>query len=220
MISTKPDNVISDRIQFIRQHWQYFLALEQDVITLSRFIEFHEDNLDCDSAEIVKLTIAAATGVDRLFKDVCQRIDAKRPISENPNAKKRDGIKNYQECLSTSQFCQCAVTIRLSNLEIQPFKEWEHGQRLSWWDKYTEAKHPKDQEALFGASLGVLLDFMAALLILNLELVCESTQPRYNPGKVIGDDLLKHLVLEPKLFWHDCFDLDNTNPFGKRRRYK
>jgi len=45
-------------------HWNYFLALEADLGTLSRFVEFAEDNFATYSIEQVHLFLAAASEVD------------------------------------------------------------------------------------------------------------------------------------------------------------
>jgi hypothetical protein len=36
----------------IRPHWNYFLALEKDLETVSRYIEFSRDNLNTYSIEL------------------------------------------------------------------------------------------------------------------------------------------------------------------------
>jgi hypothetical protein len=51
-------------------HWNYFIALEEDMQALSRYIEFCDDNLDVYSIELAHLLFAAASEVDVLAKSV------------------------------------------------------------------------------------------------------------------------------------------------------
>ena len=45
-------------------HWNYYIALEQDLSKVSRFIEFSEDNFETYSIELAHLLLAASSEVD------------------------------------------------------------------------------------------------------------------------------------------------------------
>ena len=45
----------------IESHWNYFLAIEDDLERLSRHIEFDERNFKCFTIEISRILLASAT---------------------------------------------------------------------------------------------------------------------------------------------------------------
>src|SRR5438132_14355415 len=53
-------------------HWNYFLALERDLESVSRYIEFAKPNFDVYSIELAHLLFAAASEVDVTAKLLCK----------------------------------------------------------------------------------------------------------------------------------------------------
>ena len=53
-------------------HWNYFLALERDMETVARYVEFSAPNFDVYSIELAHLLFAAASEVDVVAKLLCQ----------------------------------------------------------------------------------------------------------------------------------------------------
>ena len=53
-------------------HWNYFLAVEADLIELSRFVEFNPKNYNCFSVEMAKLLMASAGEVDVVLQGALQ----------------------------------------------------------------------------------------------------------------------------------------------------
>jgi hypothetical protein len=58
-------------------HWNYFIALEQDLEKTSRYIEFCNANREVFSIELAHLLFAAASEVDVLAKCICKLIEPK-----------------------------------------------------------------------------------------------------------------------------------------------
>lgn len=54
-------------------HWNYFLALEQDMDVVARYIEFTHANLNVYSIELAHLLFAASSEVDVIAKLLCGR---------------------------------------------------------------------------------------------------------------------------------------------------
>ncbi len=52
----------------------YFLAFENDLKTLARYIQFSKDNFKTYSLELVMLLLAAGSEVDVTAKCLCQKI--------------------------------------------------------------------------------------------------------------------------------------------------
>src|SRR5262245_292003 len=53
-------------------HWNYFLAIEEDLVRLSRYVEFHPDNFGCYSIETARILLAAGAEVDVTCKRMCR----------------------------------------------------------------------------------------------------------------------------------------------------
>ena len=54
-------------------HWNYFIALEQDLIKVSRFIEFSQENFNTYSIELAHLLLATSSEIDVVLKALCNR---------------------------------------------------------------------------------------------------------------------------------------------------
>jgi hypothetical protein len=66
---------MASQVTKIDPHWNYFLAIERDLETLARYVEFDPKNFTSFSIEIARLLLAAAAEVDI----VCNR-SAVKPI--------------------------------------------------------------------------------------------------------------------------------------------
>jgi hypothetical protein len=51
-----------------RQHYDYFLALEADLVRLTRYIEFNKQNFKAYSIEIMHLLFAVSSEVEVMLK--------------------------------------------------------------------------------------------------------------------------------------------------------
>ena len=69
-------------------HLNYFSCLEDDLLELSRWIEFSADNENVYSLEIARLLMTAAAEVDVVAKALCKAVNKSRDPS---------GIHVYQE---------------------------------------------------------------------------------------------------------------------------
>lgn len=143
-------------------HWNYYLALEQDLEKLSRYIEFHEDNYCVYSIEITRLLLATAAEVDVVLKNICEFLDA---------SAKRYGIDDYRKLLLKHDLYMVGsgVVCRRYDLNFKPFKSWQNPKPTNpeWWLAYNKTKHRR-HEHYEEANLGNLLHASAALLVTNL----------------------------------------------------
>ncbi len=71
-------------------HWDYYIALENDLLACQRYVEFHEANMKVYSVEFVRLLLATCSEIDVLAKSLCCQIDA--------DSKARD-IRDYRTTL-------------------------------------------------------------------------------------------------------------------------
>ena len=72
-------------------HWNYYIALEQDLAKVSRFIEFSQENFDAYSIELAHLLIAASSEVDVVLKALCNLKN---------KSKNHKNINDYKETIT------------------------------------------------------------------------------------------------------------------------
>jgi hypothetical protein len=56
-------------------HWNYFIALENDLAQVSRYIEFCKANLGVFSIELAHLLLSAASEVDVMAECLCKLVE-------------------------------------------------------------------------------------------------------------------------------------------------
>jgi hypothetical protein len=140
-------------------HWNYFLALERDMETVARYIEFAEPNFQVYSIELAHLLFGAASEVDVIAKLLCERVEPHAPRA-NIDEYRRVLVRGMPN-LPTSQ-----VFVPRYALTLQPWDEWNRGSNPLWWRSYNNVKHERDRY-FAEATLKHALNGLAALLILT-----------------------------------------------------
>lgn len=141
-------------------HWNYFIALEKDAETLTRYIEFCEANLDVYSIELARLLFAAASEVDVIAKLLCERLQ--------PTAG-RENINDYRHILVAElpDLPTIEISITRYGLSFKPWDNWSDSNNDNplWWRSYNDVKHQRDVH-FNKATLKNALNALGALLIL------------------------------------------------------
>ena len=147
-------------------HWNYFLALESDIVRLARFIEFREDNFQTYSIELARLIMAAAAEVDVVAKLVCKKLDpTSRPRNINGYASvilQADGRRRKVSALTA-----LTVLIPRYGLTLKPWISWTREAPPLWWTAYNKVKHHRDTR-FKDANLGNALNTVSALFSLTI----------------------------------------------------
>lgn len=186
------------------KHWNYFLAVEAELVTCTRYVEFSEANFACYSNEFAKLIVLAASEVDSIFQELCAHL--------NP-AVRANKIDEYYPILLQKYplLTQCEVAIPRHQLVMQPWKHWTTSQRPDWWSKsYNKLKH--ERSANFSrATLEAALN-AASAQFLALQLYHHAVHEEH----VCVDFSMRSALFEPKMpdtykggtFWNygDPFD--------------
>lgn len=107
----------------IPAHWNYFLALEDDVRQLARWIEFSPANEGVYSIEIARLLMTAAAEADVIAKALCARISPGTGAAS---------INAYQNVL-----CAAAPIIVTSTAGMP-----RYGMAFQPWSNWATAKTP------------------------------------------------------------------------------
>ncbi|RUR67350.1 hypothetical protein EJP67_09785 [Variovorax guangxiensis] len=119
------------------KHWNYFLAVEAELVACSRYVEFSPNNFLCYSNEFAKLIVLASAEVDSIFQELCKRL---APSS------KAEKITDYFPILMNAYplLTQCEVAIARYQLALKPWQGWTTSQRPDWWSKsYNKLKHER-----------------------------------------------------------------------------
>lgn len=139
-------------------HWNYFLALEQDMGSVSRYIEFCEPNFSVYSIELARLLFAAASEVDVVAKLLCKLL--------NPTAP-RENINHYKSVLLPAfpNLPRTEIFVPRYGLSFKPWANWTGDQNPGWWRSCNKVKH--ERAAHFNqATLKHSLNALGALLTL------------------------------------------------------
>ena len=178
----------------ISNHWNYFLALEDDLAKVSRYIEFTESNYNTYSIELAHLLLAAASEVDVVLKTLCNEVSPE--ISHSGINKYRETVQSKQSYL-IGDYC----TLPRYALKLKPWEEWDRKNNSNpiWWRAYNRVKHHRDSE-FKKANLKNVLNAMAGLALANLYLQRRYT--RFPKGGLAGhmSYVIAELQPHPSLF--------------------
>ncbi len=141
-------------------HWDYYLALEKDIESIARYIEFHEDNFDTYSIELAHLLLSASAEVDVVMKLLCN-LKFPQLKSENINYYRKIIKKNFQGIINNK------VVSSMYGLTLSPWSSWEGESNPTWWQSYNKVKH--ERSIYFAkANLKNVLNSVAGLLVVNI----------------------------------------------------
>lgn len=142
-------------------HWNYFLALEDDLDRLSRFVDF-TGNDDTYSLEIARLLLGASAEVDVVLKQLCQRLA--------PNSQASSIGAYYPEVTAgCPNFVDFEIQVPRFGLTHRPWVGWTANQPPIWWSDHNKVKHQRDQYFV-RATLKNCLNAVGGLFIAVLHL--------------------------------------------------
>lgn len=138
-------------------HWNYFIALEKDLETISRFVEFCTNNESTYSIEFAKLLMAASSEVDVVLKLLCKL----KNLSY-------DNINQYRECIKVHYPAMINESIYLErfSMNMKPWDNWNssNAKNPDWWKSYNNVKHERNIN-YHKANLKNTINSMGTLLI-------------------------------------------------------
>jgi hypothetical protein len=153
----------------IEAHWNYFLAIENDLDRLSRYIEFDESNFNCFSIEISRILLASSAEVDVVCKQLCKKINS-QSSAETIN-QYRDEIKGAFPNIPNFK-----VVLPRYGLELKPWDNWNDINGIpDWWTAYNKIKHQRDSE-YHRANLRNAINSVAGLFVVTIYLYKEKAK--------------------------------------------
>lgn len=155
---TKPKLIANEKE---RLYWEYFLSLESDVISLSRYIALDRKNKKTHSIEMARLLLASSAECDALLKEVCKKLD-------NTFNKNNGAIDKYRQILNNKVINLSSLTVRLRghHWTLKPWKDVKT-RSPTWWSENNKVKHQRSGYFSL-ANLENTVSSVAALLILNI----------------------------------------------------
>ncbi len=142
------------------KHWNYYLALENDLEKLSRYIEFDKDNFQTFSIELAHLLLASSAEVDVVMKELCTLL--------LPEAK-AGKIIQYQKVIQEKlpELIDETIFINRYGISVKPWINWKTNDTSpNWWKSYNKVKHERDKY-FNRANLQHTINALGSLLIVN-----------------------------------------------------
>jgi len=120
------------------KHWNYYLAIEHDMLKTARYVEICEDNLKTYSIEYTRIIIAAASEVDVLLKQIYLALEFEK---ERPN------FDDYYHAIKEKmpEFLSEPLYFEQYNIGFEPFTEWENGSEPNWHKAFNNLKHNRTE---------------------------------------------------------------------------
>lgn len=120
-----------------KHHWNYFLAIEKNLETVSRFVEFADDNKETYSIEFAYLLLSASSEVDVILKQFCKLLD---------NSTSPDNINQYRAIIKQNcpRFANEEIVIERYGLKYKPWINWVEDNNPIWWNSYNKVKHERN----------------------------------------------------------------------------
>lgn len=159
-------------------HWNYFLSLDQDVSRLARYVELTPANYSCYSMELARLLFAAASEVDVVAKQLCEKV--------SPEAS-AGSIARYKKVIlaNFSDFTLSQVEVPRFGIALRPWEAWGEGGNPGWWSAYNNVKHHRHSH-FAEANLEHALQAVAGLFVLLLYFYPdEAEQGRLSPDPTL-----------------------------------
>ena len=132
------------------------MAIEDDLVKTSRFVEFCSDNYKTYSVEFARIILASSSEFDVIAKALCKEIN---PSSDASN------IDDYRNVILSRypRFHAMQIDIPRYNFSLKPWDTWNSQVNPTWWRSYNNVKHQRD---LFycEATLETSLNSVAGLL--------------------------------------------------------
>jgi hypothetical protein len=120
-------------------HWNYFDAIEEDVIRVARFVEFSKDNFNTYSIELARILMSSASEADVVAKLLCKKFEP----SSNPR-----NLNDYANIILPThpKLSDLEIIVPRYGLTLDPWSSWTLAKAPSWWTAYNGVKHQRDTD--------------------------------------------------------------------------
>lgn len=197
------------------EHYTRALSIIQnDLIKLFEFIEPSDTNFDTYSYRTHELFMRTCIEIEANFKAILKE-NIFNPINKdgNPRSEEWWNIKDYKKINKTHHLSSYKVILPIwsgNNSVFTPFKEWESGNTLSWYQAYNKSKHDRHSE-FKQANLKNLLSAVSELVVI---LSSQFRTEDFSPGQTLmALETNSYFKTEPAIgeFFHIEFPNDWTD---------
>lgn len=146
-------------------HWNYFIALEEDLERAARYVELVKANEATYSLEFAHLLFAASSEVETVMTLVCRLFEPGTDAAE------------FHACAKVlrkhfPQMWEEQVKVPRFGLMLRPWEEWRNNKGVPfWWKSYNHVKHERHSK-FSEATMKNAVNALAALYLMVLELIC------------------------------------------------
>ena len=143
-------------------HWKYFLALDNDTTTLSRFIEPCEENLSVFSLEMTRMIMTATQECDVILKELCR-------VTSNPDCHKEHEYRKHLMDIFP-RMSQIEIVCPHYQLSFIPFSDWRENKTPFWWTANNKVKHHRAscyKEANLRNVMNAIAGLLTAIIFLH-----------------------------------------------------
>ncbi|MBY6282283.1 hypothetical protein [Stenotrophomonas maltophilia] len=138
-------------------HWNYFLALEEDLDRLARYVDLSGQNDGTFSIEIARLFLSASAEVDVVLKQIA--------LKHNPTSKASSINAYYPDIVPhCPNFIGFSVLVPRYGLTLNPWTSWTANTPPFWWQDHNKVKHHRHNH-FDKATLKNCLNSVAALFV-------------------------------------------------------
>ena len=119
------------------KYWDYFRAVEDDLLACARYVEFTSQNLPTYSNEFARILMVAGAEVDSVLREMCERLD---PSSPSGN------ITQYCPIVTRAHpyFNRVGLAVQRTHLSITPWANWTKDDAPPWWKAgFNKIKHDR-----------------------------------------------------------------------------
>ncbi len=138
-------------------HWNYFLAIENDLEDISRYIEFSNSNLKAYLIQLAHILLSASFEVDVTMKQLCQLIESNQSLTT---------INDYRRVIKNRlpSFIDEEIRIDRFGLSYKPWDNWHGEENPNWWRSNNNVKHHRNSH-FADANLKNAINAVGALLV-------------------------------------------------------
>ena len=148
-------------------HWNFFLALEEDVERLARFVDLSGNNATY-SIEIARLLLSACAETDVVLKQLVRQLEP---------TNRAEKLGGYFEPLVSRlpNFRKFEATIPRYGVKLKPWSGWRRDRAPLWWSAHNKVKHER-HDHFAQANLKNCLNAVAGLYAATLHLYAEDAE--------------------------------------------
>lgn len=149
----------------VQLHWDYFLLLEKDLVTIGETIELSEGNFNAYGPRLVQLILATGGELDVALKSLALAMCPQHAAA----ATDKPNMSHFKSMLveyAFDQFTTARVRFLRSDIVLTPWSALENGANctINWWVDYNNIKH-KRAECYESANLKTALYLISALFV-------------------------------------------------------